>query len=132
MRPIESNLKIAIRKLLENGYSVYVSNADFYQECCYCFFVKNDKIGYVETDLCGFSFSTVNKPCSEVGTGFVIHKGSFSLILAEESRLTTSPEWVKGAYRSAVKKYRDWKEFAKLSTLTYSEVTLADLLQGAE
>lgn len=69
----------------------------------YAYFTDGTRIGYVQVArVGGISYSTVHKPCREVGTGFRVDDAQSALALA--------PCWA-GNSVSFVRKYRDFAEF---------------------
>ncbi|MBT7930193.1 hypothetical protein HN682_09890 [Candidatus Peregrinibacteria bacterium] len=104
-------LNLFIDKLKDNGFQVAV-NKDI---STYCFFSKDNKIGYVQYDrMMGFSFSSVHKPCRECGTGFGIHNDFASPTISNAiDCFVFAPNWAHSIDVQAVRKYEsleDWME----------------------
>ena len=104
-------------QLKANGFKVYAPvPSKLFPKTTYCFFVKNDQIGYMDEQL-GFNFGTVHKPCRQCGTGFGIHRDiSHPTIQMAEDSLIFAPSWSSGADRKAVVKYKNWEDYLKIRT----------------
>ncbi len=100
----KAELLVYIQTLKDAGFRVYVPK-DF---TTYCWFVKDDKIGYAERGDFGFNIGTVHKPCREYGTGFaVMHDGYDPTVKTAERSL----EYCMDHCQKYVKKYRGFDEF---------------------
>jgi len=99
--------------LKENGFNVYKTKSD-----TYFYFVKDNKIGYCQTDhFFGIDISTVHKPCKECGTGFGVIQRKDSPTVEDAEKAFYIPSDFSN-YSNSVKKYSDWKEYQKLNTWT--------------
>ena len=101
-----------VEELKDGGFKVYAPT----NITTYCNFVKDDKIGYVERGDYGFNFGTVHKPCRECGTGYSIHReiGNPTVEMAEDC-LRFAPHWASSTDVQAIKKYKNWEEYASYS-----------------
>lgn len=115
-----------INELKENGFSVYTS--DNKENISYCYFVKNNKIGYCEyNDFGYYSFGTVHKPCKEAGTGFRIHDEITEPTIDHvKDCFIHRPSWYRfnntcnycgqSLYKTdPVVKYKDWNDYINSS-----------------
>jgi len=115
--------------LIKNGYKVYTSKDNFSSGLSksYFFFVKDDKIGYIQAGSFfeGVTFSSVHKPCRECGTGFRLSSEEIhelDLKYCEEAINTIAPNWSRKDAKYVVK-YKDWIEKTKnYTSLEYVEV----------
>ena len=111
-----------IDKLKSEGFKVYTSDSK--KEPTYYFFVKDNKIGYVQNDTSiGLHFSTVHKPCREAGTGFRIHDTILEpTIQHAKDCFIHRPSWSSfsnhcqycghSLYKTdPVVKYKDWNDY---------------------
>lgn len=103
-----------VKLLKENGFAVYTSDPDEDYSCCY--FVKNNRIGYVQTDYFGgLSFSTVHKGNRETGTGFGLNDMDNRVfeptIEHAENAFIIAPYWATNGQRNSVVKYKSWDEY---------------------
>lgn len=109
--------------LKENDFKVYTSCTD--PKPSWAYFVKDDKIGYVQCAYFGgLSFSTVHKPCKECGTGFGLDEEGIYAPNVEDALRTfvIAPKWAKERDRQAVVKYSNWNELNNGRILTYTEL----------
>jgi len=102
-----------VKELKQNGFKVFTSAED--KNYSYCHFIKDDKIGYVQTDYFGgLSFSTVHKPCKNFGTGFGLNDLNNRVwqptIKDAENCFITAPNWATGNIGD-IKKYKNWDEY---------------------
>jgi hypothetical protein len=100
-----------IKTLKDAGFKVYTS--DNKEIPTYCYFVKDDKIGYVQDDYFGgLSFSTVHMGGKEFGTGFgLTERGIVEPTLKDAySCFILAPNWAKGNI-SIIKKYKSWEDY---------------------
>ena len=102
-----------VKELKQNGFKVFTSAED--KNYSYCHFIKDDKIGYVQTDYFGgLSFSTVHKPCKGFGTGFGLNDLNNRVwqptIKDAEKCFITAPNWATGNIGD-IKKYKNWDEY---------------------
>lgn len=111
-----------IERLKNAGFKVYLSDGKV-MPVTWCHFVKDDKIGYVESGDYGFNFGTVHKPCRECGTGFGMERETHNpTIRMAEDCLIVAPSWARSDI-PYVKKYKDWQEYVSLNNwTTYREV----------
>ena len=117
MKPEATGYKEFIEELKSNGYKVYSPS----ETATYCYFVKGDKIGYLENGCGGMHFGSVHKPCSECGTGFGIHREIHSpTIEMAEDCLSLAPHWASVRDRQSVKKYKSWEDYTTYPTNTWS------------
>lgn len=93
-------------ELLSNGFRILVP----VEPKTWLHFEKDGKIGYVQYDSYGFSFSTRHKACRECGTGYGIHSevGEPTIKHAEDC-LIFAPHW--GIHLNAVKKYTSLEDY---------------------
>lgn len=97
--------------LLANGFTIIAPE----KISTYFHFSKDNKIGYVQKHYYeGYTFSTVHKPCKEVGTGFRFSEPDFDSLTLENAINCINcyaPEWAKVSDRNAVKKYESLDAF---------------------
>ena len=104
------------KELKGAGYKVYSP----VNTTTWCHFVKDDKIGYVDYGGWGFNFSSVHRPCRECGTGFGIHRNVTPTVAMAEDCLIFAPSWASGIDRQAIKKYKNWEDYASHPSNTWS------------
>jgi hypothetical protein len=93
------------------GYQVFINpNNDRF-----AFFSDGKNIGYVQEETLGwpYSFSTVHKPNTYVGTGFRMGHGDITKENAEKCFLL-APNWASNSDRGQVQKYKGMEDFLKL------------------
>lgn len=112
--------------LLNNGFSII--ETDHHRQTWF-HFSKDNKIGYVQCAYFGgLSFSTVNIPCKECGTGFAIDGSTVQTGISAptiQDALNTfviAPNWARQSERNAVKKYKDIEDFLKRETVLKHKV----------
>ena len=103
-----------VNTLKENGFKVYTSAGD--ENYSYCHFVKDNKIGYVQTDYFGgLTFSTVHIPNKNTGTGFGlnnINNRVFNPTIEDaEEAFMIAPNWATYEQRNSVVKYESWENY---------------------
>ena len=103
-----------VKDLKENGFKVYTS--DQKEDYSYCHFVKDNKIGYVQTDYFGgLTFSTVHKPFKNIGTGFGLNDTDnrvFNPTIEDaEKSFMIAPNWATYKQRNSVVKYESWEDY---------------------
>ena len=113
-----------VTELKKNGFDVYTSSKD--NGYSYCFFVKDDKIGYVESDyFFGLNFSTVHKPCQAFGTGFGLNRAVTEPKIENALQcFMVCPDTYRN-YKGVetIKKYSDWAEYISKNTiLSYRKI----------
>jgi hypothetical protein len=100
--------------LINNGFDILIpEKPDTWN---YLTFTKYNKIGYCQLSRykSGVSFSTVHKPCREVGTGYGLDESSTGVEPTIENALKAfvfAPNWAKGNDLKAVVKYKDFQEY---------------------
>jgi len=108
---LSMELKEYANKLKENKFKVYfpeIENPNF------CYFVKEDKLGYVENTQHGFNFISVHKPTYANGTGYSIHREVFEpTIKHANDTFINRPIWA--SVNDDIKKYLNWENFIKTS-----------------
>ena len=104
----QAHLLKFIKELKDNGFKVYAPSKGV---TTYCHFVKDDRIGYVESSDWGFNFGTVHKPCRECGTGYSIHRETYPTVRMAEDSLTLAPHWATSEQMQAIKKYKSWEDY---------------------
>jgi hypothetical protein len=99
--------------LKSSGFDVIVDRWSHSTEpLTYFHFHKDGKIGYTQEDrFKGFSFSTVHRPCREVGTGFGIEDNAEPTIDNALKAFTFAPHWAKKSDLPHIKKYASLAEF---------------------
>ena len=109
-----------VEQLKDKGYKVYAPA----NITTYCHFVKNDQIGYLERGDYGFNFGSVHKPCRECGTGYSIHRDIYNptVVMAEDC-LVLAPHWASSRDIQAIKKYKNWEEYANYPQNKWSPQT---------
>jgi hypothetical protein len=91
-----------IDSIKSQGFQVYAPE----KLTAYCFFTDGIRIGYADFNrMEGVRFSTVHKPNSFTGTGFMAKDLHEALSLA--------PDWVSFRERAISSKYRDFADFHK-------------------
>jgi hypothetical protein len=93
------------------GYQVFVNpNNDRF-----AFFSDRKNIGYAQEETLGgpYSFSTVHKPNSYVGTAFGMGRGDITKENAEKC-FCVAPDWASNSDRGQVQKYKSVENFLKL------------------
>lgn len=105
---INKDLQPLIDRLKKDHVKVFISNYQIDKDnITYCFFSKNDKIGYAQIDrFYDLSFSTVHKPNKETGTGFQV-KGN---IVFDYHSAFYKPMWAQNMHSEP---YKDLKSFLK-------------------
>lgn len=99
--------------LRDHGWDIYYCPSHYAGEITYFFFVKDNKIGYVQADYFGgLRFSTVHKPDSEVGTGFTLDPARPTAATADLVASMVAPDWATPSQLSRVRKYSNWGEKA--------------------
>ena len=113
-------LNLFIGKMKNNGFQVAV-NKDI---STYCFFSKENKIGYVQYDRRGgFHFSSVHKPCRECGTGFRIHDDGVEPTISNANDcFVHAPNWANNNDVKAVRKYKSLDDWMKRQTVLKYEL----------
>lgn len=104
-----TNIKNEIAEQLKAlGYQVFINP----ENNKYAFFSDGFKIGYIQERFSGeYSFSTVHKPDSYIGTAFGMGEGPINKENAEKCFLL-APNWERDSDRARVRKYT-LKEFFK-------------------
>jgi hypothetical protein len=92
--------------LLENGFRLLI----YKPECSWFKYEKDGKIGYVQLDRYNSTFSSVNKPCKECGTGFRVSGDYAELTIENALKAFYMPQWAISQYRSFVKPYKNLEE----------------------
>ena len=93
------------------GFKCYTS--DTKEKPTYCYFVKDNKIGYVqEAYFGGLSFSTVHKGCKKFGTGFGLTENGICEPTLQHAVdcFILAPNWAKRDI-GAIVKYKSWDEY---------------------
>ncbi len=103
-----------VKDLKENGFKVYTSDPK--EDYSYCHFVKDDKIGYVQTDYFGgLTFSTVHKGNRNIGSGFGLNdidNRVFNPTIEDaEKAFMIAPSWATSDQRKSVVKYESWEDY---------------------
>lgn len=117
--------------LLNNGFDILVpENPNNWN---YLTFTKNNKIGYCQLARYGdaVSFSTVHKPCKEVGTGYGLDESNTGVEPTIENAIRAfifAPNWAKPHDVKAVVKYKDFQEYLDKS-FTSKNGTLIKAIQ---
>lgn len=106
-------LLVFVQELKNNNFDIYMPEG---VNSTYCFFVKGNNIGYVESGTWGFNFSTVHKPCRHAGTGYSIVRDCVnpSVQLAEDCFINR-PGWA--SKDEPVTKWYSWEERVKKETV---------------
>lgn len=100
-------LKQYMHKLKEAEFDVYYPEGE---NPTYCFFVKDNNIGYVEYGDYGFNFSSVHKPNYKCGTGYSIFRNKDAATIADAwACFVTKPLWAD--IKDAPIKYKNWNEY---------------------
>lgn len=100
-----------VNTLKDNNFEVYTSAKT--EDYSYCFFVKDNKIGYVQTAYFGgLTFSTVHHGCRSCGTGFGLNDDGICNPTIEdaENAFMIAPYWAS-QYIKDVKKYKSWEDY---------------------
>lgn len=120
---VAPELKAFAQQLKEAGFEAYAPIL-FDKWVTWLYFVKNDKIGYVELGQRGFSFTSSHKPCRQCGTGFAVGEGGVPLPTVEMAEVTVNtvaPHWAQHDLPH-VKKWANWAEFHRSSRIKYIQV----------
>ena len=83
------------QQLKEAGFEVYAPLL-FDKWVTWLYFVKNDKIGYVELGQQCFRVTSSHKPCLQCGSGFAVGEGCVPLPTVEMAEVTVNtvaPHW---------------------------------------
>jgi hypothetical protein len=107
-------MKTFINKLIKNDFKVYVTNTE---NPTYCYFIKNDKIGYCQDSYFGgIDFSSVHKPNKDCGTGFRIYEGVNNPSCNHAlDCFIFAPSWYDGN-KKEIRKYKNWEDYLKEPT----------------
>ena len=114
-----------IDRLINEGYEVYTN--DRRPKPRWFYIVKEDKIGYFQySQISGFCFGTVHKPCKEAGTGFRVATDVDGELKYAEWALGYPTGF--GTLPSQVRKYKNWAEFevAPISLKPYVKIGLTE------
>ena len=97
------SIQAVIDQLKERGFKVYGPSP----LTTYAWFTPDDvRIGYVQHNREGTSYTTVHRPSRQVGTGFKAESA--------EQALEFAPTWAHARDRAAVVKYKDMETLIKL------------------
>lgn len=114
-----------LQLLLENGYKVWQTR----ESSCFAFFVKGNKIGYVQSECLGVTLSSVHKRCKKHRTGFrmtvryIMNPG----LEDAEQAIGNRPAW---SDRHKVEKYESWEDrqsYPINTILEHAEVFAIDI-----
>lgn len=126
---ISTELQKLIDLLSRHGFKIYAPiERRETAKTTYLFFVKDNKIGYVQDNRYGgLSFSTRHKLNSRTGTGFQVGDGlTKGLLAAAEECFAIAPQWAGSKDRQSVVKYDSWEDYISdpvNNIIKYREVT---------
>lgn len=124
LRINNAELASLCKELLDNGYRVYGYASGISPVVTFIHFVnQQDQIGYADLEFEAIKFSTVNKPSSDCGTGFIIPTVCSNLNMADLVCKMNTPSW---AQHCIPIKYKDWQDKVKNSQLEYNEIVLGE------
>ena len=104
-----NELRKFIKKLKKQGFQVFIPK----DPATFCYFVRVNKIGYVELTDYGFNFSTVHKPNRSCGTGYSIHREDWEPTVQKAiDCLIYKPSWAGN--NDIVNKYKNWEDYLSL------------------
>lgn len=117
---VDIELKKYGEKLLANGFRVFQHE----KGSSWLTFGKNGNVGDVEHDpFRGYSFSTVHKPNTTTGEGFLIERElPNATINNANSTFIFVPGWASKQDRDSVVKYKNIDDWAKQSYLSNTEL----------